>query len=173
MNFFWSTAVLYPNIILKKRGQSPSVHAGSPLAGVVPTITRMMDNVSVVNGGKFYRVIGEPLVKFARRAPIMAAGNLLDLVCMVLSPYRDILSDALRAAQKARWQHTGMVSQLSGLENHKRAGTTPSWLNVKPPTYQAVKGFISAKAEQGSDKPFANALKARARLASRSMSPPC
>ena len=26
---------------------------------------------------------------------------------------------------------------------------------MKPPTYQAVKGFISAKAEQGSDKLFA------------------
>ena len=85
---------------------------------------------------------------------------MLDLVCMVPSPYRDILSDVLRVAQKARQQHAGMVSQLSGLENHKRAGTTPSWLNVKPPTYQAVKGFISAKAEQGSDKLFVDVLKA-------------
>jgi len=120
----------------------------------------MIENASVVDSGKFYRQIGDSSVKFARRAPIMAAGNLLDLVCMVPSPYRDILSDALRAAQKARRQHAGVVSQLTGLENHKRAGTTPSWLNVKPPTYQAVKGFISAKAEQGSDKPFADALKA-------------
>ena len=31
---------------------------------------------------------------------------------------------------------------------------------MKPPTYQAVKGFISAKAEQGSNKPFADVLKA-------------
>jgi len=120
----------------------------------------MMESASVVDGGKFYRQIGDSSVKFAHRAPIMAAGNLLDLVCMVPSPYRDILSDALRAAQKARRQHAGVVSQLAGLENHKRAGTTPSWLNVKPPTYQAVKSFISAKAEQGSDKPFTDALKA-------------
>jgi len=31
---------------------------------------------------------------------------------------------------------------------------------MKPPTYQAVKGFISAKAEQGSNKPFTDVLKA-------------
>ena len=120
----------------------------------------MMENASVVDGGKFYCLIGEPSVKFTHRALIMAADNLLDLVCMVPSPYKDILSDTLRVAQKAHRQHASMVSQLTGLKNHKRAGTTPSWLNVKPPTYQAVKGFISTKAKQGSDKPFADALKA-------------
>jgi len=70
----------------------------------------MMESASVVDGGKFYRQIGDSSVKFARRAPIMAAGNLLDLVCMVPSPYRDILSDTLRAAQKACRQHAGVVS---------------------------------------------------------------
>ena len=114
----------------------------------------------MVDGSKFYHLIGESSVKFACRAPIMAAGNLLDLVCMVPSPYRDMLSDALRVAQKAHWKYAGILSQLTGLERHKRAGTTSLWLNIKPTTYQVVKGFISAKAKQGSDKPFADMLKA-------------
>ena len=117
------------------RGQSPFVRAGSPQAGLVPAITRMMGNASVVDGGRFYRSIGDPSIWFARRAPIMAAGTLLELVMLVPAPYRELLSDALRAAQKARRQHAGVVLQLSGLEGHKRAGTTPSWLNVKPPIY--------------------------------------
>ena len=74
---------------------------GSPLAGVIPAITRMIENTSMVDSSKFYHLIREPSVKFACQASIMAASNLLDLVCMVPSPYRDILSDALRVAQKA------------------------------------------------------------------------
>ena len=80
----------------------------------------------MVDGGKIFCSIGEFSVQFAHQAPIMATGNVLDLVCMVPFPYRNILSDALRAAQKACRQHAGMISQLSGLENHKRARTTPS-----------------------------------------------
>ena len=108
------------------RGSSPFVHAGSPQAGLVPSITCLMENATMVNGGKTFCLIGESSVRFACWAPIIAAGNVLDLVCMVPSPYRDILSDILRVAQKARQQHAGMVSQLSGLENHKRARTTLS-----------------------------------------------
>jgi len=38
---------------------------GSPLTGVIPAITRMIENTSVVDSSKFYHLIREPSVKFA------------------------------------------------------------------------------------------------------------
>jgi len=48
------------------RDSSPFVYAGSPQASLVPSITCLMENATMVDGGKTFCLIGESSVWFVR-----------------------------------------------------------------------------------------------------------
>jgi len=67
------------------RGFSLFICMSSHLAGIISTIIRMIENVTVVNSGK--PTIQLTSVQIICQAPIMAASNMLELVMLVPASY--------------------------------------------------------------------------------------
>jgi len=108
----------------------------------------------VAAGNNTYCAVKDSAIHFARRVPIEAATGLHEVVLCAPSPYWDIIYEACVKAQKARRQHARVCAQLKALEQAKLTGKPPTYLNMKPPSYQAIKSFVATHVKQGIDNPF-------------------
>lgn len=80
----------------------------------------------------------------ARRAPLLSANSVEDLVAMVPSDFRNVLRDPLHEVAALTGKLCSAREVLARLRQHQAAGTFPSNLRAKAPEVQVSKEFSSS-----------------------------